>query len=384
MLVDPVAEQMVEWRRHLHMHPELSFHEHETAAFISGVLSGLAGVEVSSPTPTSVMGVLRGGAGEGPTVALRADIDALPIQEENDFAFRSQNDGVMHACGHDGHTAMLLGAATVLAPLAPQLRGEIRFVFQHAEELLPGGALDVIRAGALDGVDLITGCHLISILALGHIAAPEGPCMAAADMFTLTIFGKGGHGAMPQQSVDPVAVGAQVVTNLQHIVSRRTSPLESVVVSVTQFHGGTADNIIPDTVKLGGTVRTFDEAARERTKAAMEQTIAGIAAAHGAGVELDYVDGYDPVVNDARVAQLVAGAVEQVDGVELVDIEPITGGDDMTYYLQQTPGAYFFVGTRSEEAGSTFPHHHPRFTIDERSLPHGAETLVRSALAALA
>ncbi|MHB8642796.1 MAG: amidohydrolase [Gaiellaceae bacterium] len=383
MLVDPVAEQMVEWRRHLHTHPELSFEEHETADFIAGVLAELPGVEVSSPTPTSVLGVLRGGAGDGPTVALRADIDALPIHEENDFAFRSQNDGVMHACGHDGHTAMLLGAATTLAPLAPTLRGEIRFLFQHAEELLPGGALDVIRAGALDGVDLVTGCHLISMMPLGHIAAPEGPCMAAADMFTVTIHGKGGHGAMPQQSVDPIAVGAQVVTNLQHIVSRRTSPLESVVISVTQFHGGTADNIIPDTVRLGGTVRTFDEAARERTKAAMEQTIAGVAAAHGARCELDYVNGYDPVVNDPSVAQLVADAVGQVDGVELVEIEPITGGDDMTYYLQQTPGAYFFVGTRSEEAGSTFPHHHPRFTIDERSLPHGAEILVRSALAAL-
>ena len=384
MLVEPVAEQMVEWRRHLHMHPELSFHEHETARFISNVLGGLAGVEVSSPTPTSVMGVLRGGGGDGPTVALRADIDALPIHEENDFAFRSQNDGVMHACGHDGHTAMLLGAATVLAALAPELRGEIRFLFQHAEELLPGGALDVIRAGALEGVDLVTGCHLISMMPLGTIAAPEGPCMAAADMFTLTINGKGGHGAMPQQSVDPIAVGAQIVTNLQHVVSRRTSPLESVVVSVTQFHGGTADNIIPDTVKLGGTVRTFDEAARERTKAAMEQTIAGIAAAYGAGFEFDYINGYDPVVNDARVAQLVGSSVEQVDGVELVAIEPITGGDDMTYYLQQAPGAYFFVGTRSDEAGSTFPHHHPRFTIDERSLPHGAETLVRTTLAALA
>jgi amidohydrolase len=316
-------------------------------------------------------------------VALRADIDALPISEENEFAFRSQTDGVMHACGHDGHTAMLLAAATALAPLAPQLRGEIRFVFQHAEELLPGGALDVIGAGALDGVDSIVGCHLLSMIPFGQIAVPTGACMAAADMFTLTIQGEGGHGGFPQASVDPVAVGAQVVTNLQLIVSRRTNPLESVVVSVTQFHGGTADNIIPDSVELGGTVRVFDKEMREQVKAAMHQIIGGITSAHGATYELDYTDGYDPVVNDAGVAELVAGCVEQVEGVELVDMEPIMGGDDMTYYLQKVPGTYFFVGTRSEEAGSTFPHHHPRFTIDERSMPHGAETLVRAALASL-
>jgi amidohydrolase len=380
--VDALAAQVVDWRRHLHMHPELSFEEHETARFVADVLRTLPGVQVSSPTPTSVLGVLRGTAGDGPTVALRADMDALPIEEENDFAFRSRTSGVMHACGHDGHTAMLLGAATVLASRADTLRGEVRFLFQHAEELPPGGAREMIAAGVVEGVDVVAGCHLLSSLPFGQIAVANGRCMAAADMFTVTIHGRGGHGAWPQQTVDPVAIGAQVVTNLQHVVARRTHPNESVVVSVTQFHGGTADNVIPDSARLGGTVRTFDQSTREQTRAAMEQTIAGIAAAHGARATLDYTWGYDAVVNDTGVADLVRRQIALVDGATLLEMEPFPAGDDMGYFLQQAPGAYFFVGTGSDEAASTFPHHHPRFTIDERSLPHGVETLVRVALEA--
>jgi amidohydrolase len=382
-LVGSLGPRLVEWRRYLHMHPELSFEEHETASFVAHTLRGLPGVEVSSPTPTSVLGVLRGGLGEGPTVAIRADIDALPILEENDFEFRSGREGVMHACGHDGHTAMLLGAATVLAGLAPRLRGEIRFVFQHAEELAPGGARELVDAGVMDGVDLVTGCHLISSMPFGTVAAPRGTCMAASDYFTIAIEGRGGHGGWPHETIDPIAVGAQVVGSLQHVVARRTNPNASVVVSVTRFHGGSADNVIPDSVSLGGTARSFDAATREQTKAAIQQIAAGVAAAHGAQASVDYRFGYDPVVNDSEVASLVARQAELVDGVELVDVEPLTGADDMAYLLQQAPGAYFFVGTRSERAGSTWPHHHPRFTIDERSLPHGVEIFVRFALAAL-
>jgi len=374
---------MVEWRRHLHMYPELSFEEHETARYISDILAGIPGVEVSRPTPTSVLGVLRCGGGPGARVALRADIDALPIDEENDFCFRSQNAGVMHACGHDGHTAMLLGAASVLATLSSQLRGEIRFVFQHAEERPPGGARELVAAGVLKDVDMVIGCHLMSTLTFGQLAAPAGACTAAADTFTITITGSGGHGAFPHLSVDPITIGAQVVTNLQQIVSRRTNPLTSVVVSVTQFHGGASDTVIPDRVRLGGTVRTFDAEIREQTRAAIEQTIAGIVSAHGAHYELDYLSGYDAGSNDPQVAGLVTRCARQVHGAELVEMGPLPAGDDMTYFLQAAPGAYFFVGTRSDEAGSTHPHHHPRFTIDERSLQHGTETLVRTAVTAL-
>ncbi len=383
-LVEQVAPRMIAWRRHLHAHPELSFEEHETRRYIAGVLRRLPGLVVTYPTPTSVMGTLAGRGDHGPCIALRADIDALPIHEENEFAFRSLNDGVMHACGHDGHAAMAMGAAAVLAPLAAQFHGEIRFLFQHAEERPPGGSREMIQAGVLDGVSQVIGCHLLTTMPVGQLAVLTGACTAAADTFAVRITGVGGHGAFPHLSVDPIAIGAQVVTNLQHVVSRRTSAMASVVVSVTQFHGGTADNVIPEAVQISGTVRSFDGETRERTKAAIEQTIAGIAAAHGARSQLDYVYGYDPVVNDAAAADLVRSCIRQVDGVELTDVDPLPAGDDMTYFLQEVPGAYFFVGTRSSEANSTFPHHHPRFTIDERSLPHGAETLARTALAALA
>lgn len=381
-LVKQVTPGMVAWRRHLHAHPELSFEEHATQQYIAGVLGRLPGLTVTYPTPTSIMATLAGG-GDGPCVALRADIDGLPIHEENEFAFRSLNDGVMHACGHDGHAAMAMGAAAVLAPLAAQLHGEVRFLFQHAEERLPGGSREMIRAGVLNGVSQVIGCHLLSTMPVGQLAVLSGACTAAADTFAVEITGVGGHAAFPHLSVDPIAVGAQVVSNLQHVVSRRTSAMASVVVSVTQFHGGTADNVIPDAVQISGTVRSFDGEARQGTKVAMEQTIAGIAAAHGAKAELEYAYGYDPVVNDAAAADIVRSCIRQVKGVELVDVDPLPAGDDMTYFLQEAPGAYFFVGTRSNEAHSTFPHHHPRFTIDERSLPHGAETLARAALAAL-
>jgi amidohydrolase len=383
-LVEQVAPQMIAWRRHLHAHPELSFEEHETQRYIAGVLSRLPGLMVTYPTPTSVMATLAGGGDDGPCIALRADIDGLPIHEENEFDFRSLNEGVMHACGHDGHVAMSMGAAVVLARLSAHFHGEVRFLFQHAEEQPPGGSRDMIQAGVLEGVSQVIGCHLLSTMPVGQIAVLTGACTAAADTFAVRITGAGGHAAFPHLSVDPIAVGAQVVSNLQHVVSRRTSAMASVVVSVTQFHGGTADNVIPDAVHLSGTVRSFNHEARERTKAAMEQTIAGIAGAHGARSELDYVYGYDPVVNDAAAADIVRSCIRHVTGVKLADVDPLPAGDDMTYFLQEVPGAYFFVGTRSSEANSTFPHHHPRFTIDERSLPHGAETLARAALTALA
>jgi amidohydrolase len=276
-----VFDDAVSWRRYLHRHPELSFQEHETARFIRDTLASFGPFEVDSPTPTSVVARLRGER-PGRTLALRADIDALPIQEQSDAAFASEVDGVMHACGHDGHTAMLLAVAKLFAARRPDLEGEMRFVFQHAEELPPGGAAELVDAGVLDGVDAVLGCHLISTLELGRIAAPDGCCTAAADMFAVRITGRGGHGAFPEQTVDPIAVAAQAISGLQHVVSRGTSPGESVVVSVTRIAGGTADNVIPDHVDLGGTVRTFSDEARARTRGAMARVLDGIAGAHGA------------------------------------------------------------------------------------------------------
>jgi amidohydrolase len=375
--LDAAAADAVIWRRHLHRHPELSFQEHETARFVRETLESCgAGLEVDSPTPTSVVARQRG-ARPGKTVALRADIDALPIVEESGVEFGSEADGVMHACGHDGHTAMMLAVARLLAARRDELEGEIRFLFQHAEELPPGGARDLVAAGVLEGVDAVVGCHLFSTLELGRVAVLDGAAMAAADMFGLTIRGRGGHGAFPHETVDPVAVAAQAITNLQHVVARNTRPLDSVVLSVTRISGGTADNIIPEAVELGGTVRMFSEELRARTRESMARILGGVTAAHGAGYELDYTVGYDPVVNDPELAALVR---EVVAPERLVQLDPIMGGDDFSAYLREVPGVYFFVGAG---ASGAFPHHHPRFTIDERAFPLGIDTMSRTALSFL-
>jgi amidohydrolase len=371
--VGAVIEDAVSWRRHLHAHPELSFQEHETAAFVRGTLESFGGLELSSPTPTSVVARLSG-ARSGPTLALRADIDALPIQEESGVAFISGRDGVMHACGHDGHTAMLLATARLLLERRDELAGEVRFIFQHAEETPPGGAHELIEAGVLDGVDAVVGCHLISTLPLGFVSARDGACMAAADTFSATVRGRGGHAAFPHEAIDPVAIAAQVITNLQHVVSRNTPALEGTVVSVTRIAGGTADNIIPETVTFAGTVRTFTDEARERARAAMERIIAGITSAHGAGYEFTFEYGYAPVINDP----VLAGLVRDVVGTErLIAVEPLMAGDDFSAYARARPACYFLLGAGGPDA---FPHHHPKFALDEDAFRVGIEIFTAAAL----
>ena len=365
-----MVEQVLGWRRHLHRHPEPSFHEHETAAFVAERLEEL-GVAVERPTETSVLGRI----GEGPpVVALRADIDALPIREDSGVEFASENDGVMHACGHDGHTAMLLGAASALAG-AERPPGEIRLIFQHAEEIAPGGARDLVAAGAMDGVDFVYGCHLWTPLALGRVAAMPGPFMAAADFFKLAITGRGGHAALPHTATDTVTVAAALVGNLQHVVSRGLDPLQPAVVTVGSLHAGDAPNVIPGRAELAGTTRSFDPGVRERLPELIERIAEGVCAAHGAEFALDYTMGYRPVVNDERATALVrAAAGEDV----LEDLAPIMGGDDFSAYLEHAPGCYAFVG-----AGGEFPHHHPRFVIDERALEIGTRLHCTVALRAL-
>jgi amidohydrolase len=375
--VSEVVTDAVAWRRYLHAHPELSFHEHETARFVLETLASFGGLELEQPTPTSVVARLRSGR-PGPTLALRADIDALPIQEESGVEFASRNDGVMHACGHDGHTAMLLAVARLLVAQRAGLTGEIRFLFQHAEEVPPGGAAELVAAGALDGVDAVVGCHLVSRLELGKVAASDGACTAAADTFSVRIHGRGGHAAFPHETVDPIAVSAQAIANLQHIVSRNTAPLDSVVVSVTRINGGTADNIIPETVELGGTVRSYREEVRVRTRQTIERVLAGVTAAHGATYEFDYLDGYASVVNDPRLAAIVR---EAAGADRVVDFAPLMAGEDFSAYSRVAPSCFFFVGAGDRNA---YTHHHPRFTIDEAALPIGIETLTRTALRFLA
>ena len=379
--VEPVLEDVVGWRRHLHRHPELSFEERETAAYIADALAGFGeALEIERPAENSVVAHLRTGR-PGPVVALRADIDALPIDEQSGVDFASDTPGVMHACGHDGHTAMLLGAARLLTEARDRLPGgEIRFLFQPAEELAPGGARDLVAAGAVEGVDFVYGCHLWAPLQYGKVAAMPGPFMAASDFFTLAITGRGGHGGLPHLADDTIAIGAQVVTNLQHVVARRVDPLERAVLSIGTFHAGDAPNVLPGRVEMSGTVRTFDPDLRERMPVLIEEVIRGVTSAHGAGYDLDYQFGYQPVVNDERATALVRDAI---DPAALTDLAPIMGGDDFSAYLAEVPGCYAFIGAGDEAAGATFPHHHPRFRIDERALATGVRLHVDVAVRAL-
>lgn len=380
-LIADVMPKAIAWRRHLHQHPELSFQEVETSQFVYDKLQAFGGIQLSRPTKTSVVGKITGGKGPGPTLAIRADMDALPIEEKNDFPFKSQNPGVMHACGHDGHTAMLLAAAFVLTRLRHHFSGEIRLIFQHAEELAPGGAEELVRAGVMDDVDWVIGAHLWSPLEFGKIGILYGPMMAAPDIFHIIIKGKGGHAAIPDQTIDSIAIGAQVVTNLQHIVSRNVNPLEPLVVSVTKFVAGTTHNVIPGTAELTGTVRVFDEAWRDKVPALMERIIKGVTAAHGADYEFVYERGYRPVVNDADVTAKLEAIVRSVYGEEAIaHPKPIMVGEDFSAYQQKAPGAFILIGAGNREKGIVFPHHHERFTIDEDAMEKGVTIFVHAAL----
>ena len=377
---ETVRELVVGWRRYLHQHPELSFHETNTSQFVADTLASFGNLEITRPTATSVVARLTGGRGPGPVLAIRADIDALPIQEANNHDFVSRNAGVMHACGHDGHTSMLLGAVKILVSRRAELRGEIRFLFQHAEELYPGGAQEMVRVGVLDGVDKVIGAHLWLGLPCGQVGVRPGPLMASLDTFRVTIEGTGGHAAMPQQTVDPIAVAAQVVTNLQHIVSRNVDPIASAVISVTQISGGTTTNVIPGTVDMAGTVRTFDPALRARIPELMQRVITGVTTAHGARYRWEWEPGYNAVINDASASDLVRRAVVRALGPEmLVEATPTMGAEDFSAYQQAVPGAFFFIGARNEERGIVHPHHHERFDLDERALEHGTRIFVAAA-----
>jgi amidohydrolase len=379
-VADALRDQVVQWRRHLHRHPELSFQEHETAEFVETTLRSFDGLTLSRPTPTSVVARLLTGK-PGPVLAFRADMDALPIQEENTHEFVSGKAGVMHACGHDGHTAVLLGVARMLTERRDELTGELRFIFQHAEELLPGGAQAMVDAGVMDGVDLIVGQHVWAALEHGRVGVKEGPMMAAPDTFFITIRGKGGHAAKPEETVDPIPVAAQVVMALQTIVSRTVDPIEPAVVSVTQFHAGSTHNVIPEEAQLVGTVRTFDPELRARIPKDMERIVKGITEAHRAEYEFAWQDGYRPVINDPAVTARVAAIARRVLGEErVVTVPPTMGGEDFSAFLTKAPGTFFYTGARNADRGIVSPHHHPKFDIDESSLDLSLRLFVAVAL----
>lgn len=371
--------RLVEWRRRLHQRPELGFQEELTAQLISQLLQEWGIEHQTGIAKTGIVATITSDR-PGPVLAIRADMDALPIQEENDVPYRSQHDGRMHACGHDGHVAIALGTAYYLAQHRQDFAGTVKIIFQPAEEG-PGGAKPMIEAGVLKNpdVDAIIGLHLWNNLPLGTVGVRTGALMAAVECFRCTILGKGGHGAMPHQTVDSIVVSAQVVNALQAIVARNVDPLESAVVTVGELHAGTALNVIAATARLSGTVRYFNPALDGYFGERIEQAIAGVCQSQGASYELDYWRLYPPVINDATLTELVrsvaANVVETPAGV--VPECQTMGGEDMAFFLQAVPGCYFFLGSANPEKDLAYPHHHPRFDFDETALSLGAEIFVR-------
>lgn len=382
-MADGLKQKVIEMRRYLHQYPELSFSERNTSEYILEELKKIPEVEFHRPTETSVMAVIKGDQ-PGRTLALRADIDALELEEANNSSYCSKNKGIMHACGHDGHTAMLLGVVHVLSKLRGAIRGEVRFIFQHAEEKPPGGARELVQAGVLQGVDMIIGCHLWVPLASGKIGIKKGSMMAGQDNFRIEITGKGGHAALPHETTDPIAVSAQIVTNLQYLSSRSINPLEPFVLSITQIQGGSAHNIIPEKAVMKGTCRTFNAIVREEIPGRMEKIIKGITQAHGAAYKLDYNFGYAPVYNDNQITDVIQESAQKIVGQEGVEvINPVMSSEDFSEYQKYIPGTFFFIGAGNPGKGIKFPHHHPKFEIDEDALGIGIQILLHSTLTLL-
>ncbi len=376
------SEQLTNWRRHLHSHPELSGEERETARFIADELRKIG---FSPQEHVGGHGVVAELAVNGaPWVALRADTDALPIQEDSGVAYASTRPGAMHACGHDAHTAMLLGAARVLHQQRGKLKRSVRLIFQPHEEKYPGGAPGMITAGVLDGVEAIFGLHITSTLPTGELGSRSGGFMAAVNPLTARIIGRGGHAAMPDQTIDPVVIAAQTILALQTIVSRSVPITEPTVVSITQIQAGSADNVIPGEVSLAGTIRTFNEKVRTFVCKRARDIIDTTARMFGATAEIEILPGYPVLVNDAALVERSFAAARTVGFTNgaLKTLPPIGGGEDFAYYCEKVPGAFLFLGAANPAKNCTYPHHHPRFNIDEDALPLGTALLAEMALSA--
>ena len=372
------VQELAAVRRDLHAHPETAFEEVRTAGVVAERLKAL-GLEVREQVGrTGVLATVRGGR-PGRTVLLRADMDALPIHEENQVAYRSRHDGRMHACGHDCHTSILLGVSRQLVREASSLPGAVKLCFQPAEEQ-GGGAEAMIRDGALRDPrpDAAFGLHVWQSLDLGKVGVTTGPWMAAVDEFTVTLHGTGAHAAEPHKGVDPVVAMAHVITALQSIASRNVSPLLEVVVSVTQVRAGTAFNIIPESAWMNGTVRTFDTSVWKELPRHFERVVRNVAEGLGCRAEIEFKRHNRPTVNDAAMAELAREAAAEVVGAEnvLSDVRTM-GGEDFSAFLAEVPGCFVAIGSRNAGKGLTYEHHHPRFDVDEACLEIGAEVLLR-------
>lgn len=369
-------------RRDFHMHPELGFQEIRTAGIVARELQSI-GLEVTTGVGKTGVVALIEGSRPGPTLLLRADMDALPIVEQTGTEYASQNNGVMHACGHDGHTAILLTVAKMLHSSRDRFPGTIKLVFQPAEEG-QGGAESMIADGVFDNpkVDVTFGLHLWNERPVGWLGIAEGSTMAGAELFTIKITGKGGHGAMPHGAIDPVLTGAHIVTALQSVVSRNVAPLEAAVVSVTQFHGGDAFNVIPQTVELGGTIRTFKLDVRGNVLKRVEEIAVQTADAFGCKAEFANTRLTPAVINDSRIIKIVQEAAGKVlPHLTLDTSAPVTmGSEDFAYMMEKVPGCFVFVGSANAEKGLNYSHHHPKFDVDERALVDAAALMAQSAM----
>ncbi|MCC5926717.1 MAG: amidohydrolase [Bacteroidetes bacterium] len=375
-LAHGVYDKLVDLRRHFHRHPELSYHEFNTTQRIVEELEPL-GYEVHRPLETGCIAVLKGGVEADRVLALRADIDALPMEEEGDYKadFLSQVPGVAHCCGHDLHTANLLGVAHILSSLQEQIPGTVVLIFQPGEEKPPGGARLLMETGLLQrlGVQAIYGLHSYPYGQVGEVSLIKGPMMARPDEFVLKVIGKGGHAAIPQKAIDPVVISAQIITVIQSIVSRSVNPLESAVVTIGKIAGGTVCNVIPDSVIMLGTIRSFSEELSERISRQIEQTATGIANAAGASIAYELIKGYPAVVNTPWAVDALEQTAAGLPGVRAVPLaEPIMAGEDFAFYQQEFPGSYMYLGTGSPQAGSdTWNWHHPCYNTDERAMITG-------------
>lgn len=371
-------DEITQIRRHLHEHPELSFHEAETAKFIQDFYKG-KDVEVATEVGNghAVVVTIKGGK-PGKTIALRADFDALPIEEQTDLPFKSKNPGVMHACGHDGHTAYLLVLADCLIQLKENIPGTIKIVHQHAEETPPGGAKSVVESGILDDVDQIFGIHVFPFGESGQVYYHSGYAMAGRTYFKLKIQGVGGHGSSPHIANDAIVAGAYFVTAIQTVVSRRLNPFDTGVITIGSFDGKGSFNVIKDAVELEGDVRYMNTENRDKIDAEIHRIVAGIEAMFGVSVELTYTNDYPPLYNDPAVTEQVVASLQKGLGEYLTDIsmyDMLSGSEDFAYYLQKIPGVFFYIGAKPKNTPHAYFNHHPKFDIDEDALLVAAKSV---------
>ena len=377
-LVEKNKDEIISWRREFHEYPELSGEETRTSERVCEELRK-SSIEVKRMGKTGVLGILKGSK-SGKTVALRSDMDALPIEEANNIPYKSKNKGVMHACGHDGHIAMLLGAAKLLSQMRDKIKGTVKFIFQPAEEIAKGAPM-MIEEGVLEGVDAILGIHLWADLAVGKVSLESGPRMASVAIFKITIKGRGGHGSMPHQGVDAIMAASAAVMDLQSIVSREISPLDSAVVTIGKINGGEAWNILCDKVTLDGTTRCFNNQIVDKFPAIMERVVRKTSEAYRAEGKLEYTIVAPLLINDINLSNISSQALIKNYGEEIiVKLEKTMAGEDFAFYAQKVPGAFAFVGARNEDKGAKYPHHHRNFNIDEDALVVGTSLYSQFAL----